>query len=406
MPRSPESTINRIVSGRGKSDAMSNKAASAIITSTDSYSEKVTYNGAAGGSSTPVTHPYLGPNSWIRIMPESLTTAIIGSRAEDGEPYIQAYLRDPSQNTNKELPVVNATRDEKFYYRPLNEGEIDLSSSGIANIFLSKTGNLELRGGPVSVVLNSDRLETQMLSPTHMRGVHGYKRQDIVNQERFGVVQRPNSKSSDLVTDDTIWDVIKVAPAGGLVGDAVAAATGNMEWAQEYLRVLKNKKGILLVDHREGNVIGDDGEVVNSDATGNPLRCQIRYGTTLKTETVFDVDEDGNIAVSLPVTSTKGIIGQVPMASIDLTIGKDFAVKVLRSIVLDVLSSLDITGPVCNINTLAVNIVKGADQHMVRGEDLVQWLVAHQHPTAMGPSGAPLTGATLPTILSATGMIK
>jgi hypothetical protein len=425
MTRSSGSIKSRLNASRGRQDSFAHKATSALITSTNSRSEKVDYEGPAGGSMTPITHPYLGTNSWIRVMPESLTTVIIGSRAEDGEPYIQAYIRDPVLDQKSEVPYIKATEDEKFYYRILEEGEIDIMSPGIAGSYYSKSGNLELRGGVVSLTLNHYDLEAQSRAPTHLRTIMGNKRQEVGDEERFGVVRRPNSLSESVVTNDTIKDVITVAPSGGgAIGAGLASVTGNLEYAKEYLRIIRDGSGFSLVDHREGNVIDDDGTIMESDITGNPLRSRTKYGTTLKTATVTEVDEEGNVTLTLPITSTKGFIGKFPSSSIDLTIGKDILASVLRNIVIKVIEKMEtstkeflvnaltkaeITGPTFNANTTSVNLVIGADNHLIRGEDFFNLIfLPHTHNTPTGVS-SPVLSALLPpkeTVLSPTGMIK
>jgi len=406
MPRSPGSIKTRVADSRGKGDYLAHKSASSIITSTDGTTEKVNYVSASGGSVMPVTHPYIGPNSWIRVMPESMSTIVVGSKGEDGEPYIQAYLRNPSLDSSKDIPAIQATEKDKFYQRRLQEGEVDIMSNGIAGSFYSKNGNLELRGGSVSLTLSAYDLEAQSRAPTHVRAVMGNKRQQVGDEERFGVVRRPNALSKSVVTDPTISDIVKVAPAGGAAGAAVASATGNVDYAKEHLMVLKDKTGFPLVDRREGNVIGDDGTILNSDVTGNPLRSRVKYGTTLKTATITEVDENGNVTLTLPITATKGFIGNFPTTSIDITVGKDVLISALRNVVIDILGKMEVTGPLFNANTVAVKLVKGADNHLVRGEDLIKWLTAHTHSSATGTTSPPINISTLPTILSKTGMVK
>lgn len=402
MPLTPETTRDAVKSRRGQQDAFAHKAYGIVITSTNSNSEEIKYQGPRGGSLTPVTHPYLGPNSWIRIMPEAGTSAIMGSRAENGEPYIQAYTRELDSATKGDpLPVVLATTKGKFFYRSLQEGEIDIMSRGIAGAFFARGGNLELRGGAVSMCFDAERLEIGSRAPTHQRAILGNKRQEVGDEERFGVVRRPNSLSAlKPITNSTIQDIISVVPPtlAGLI-------TGPQEFAKEYLRIIRTKSGDTLTDYREGVVVDDDGTLMTSDTTGNNLRTRYKVGTKLGEETLTEVDEEGNIVVTVPATASTGIkvkVGMGPLLGTDIefSIAKDVLVSVGKSIVMDALQNIEFTGPEFSANTLLVNLVKGADTPAVRGQPLFDWLLSHTHPTAVGPSSPPVQAATLPTILS------
>lgn len=89
---------------------------------------------------------------------------------------------------------------------------------------------------------------------------------------------------------------------------------------------------------------------------------------------------------------------------------KDGVVQILSQ------DSVIISGASLNVKTGSVDLIDGADTHLVRGEDLMDYISnivkvlydAHQHPTALGPSGPPLVPLTapLPTILSQNGKVK
>lgn len=421
--KSAETALNNAKALRGQGDALATMPYGIVITSTDSHSEEVKYQGPRGGSPTAVTHPYLGPNSWIRVMPEARTSAVMGTRGEDGEPFIQAYIQESNiENRSADLPTVTATEEEKFHYRALREGEIDIMSRGVAGSFFARNGNLELRGGATSMTLAADRLETRMRAPTHQHAILGHKRQEVGNEERFGVVRRPNSLSDRIVTNSTIQDIIKVNPPtlAGMAG-------GLTEFAKEYLRVIKAKNGETIIDHREGNVIDDDGTEIESDVTGNKLRHRSKYGTKLSEETIFEVDEEGNVILNIPILASEGAIlnvGSGPMTGADLkiTVARDVLISVGKAIVLDALQNIDITtkttltaealqeiefkGPKFSANNVLVSLAQGADTPAVRGQPLVDWLTSHTHPTAVGPSGPPVQIPTLPTILSTVVTLK
>ncbi len=66
------------------------------------------------------------------------------------------------------------------------------------------------------------------------------------------------------------------------------------------------------------------------------------------------------------------------------------------------------TGKDFTAATGTVNLVDGADDFLVRGADLIAWLMGHVHPTGMGPSGPPTPGIpSLPTdFLSTVAKVK
>jgi uncharacterized protein involved in type VI secretion and phage assembly len=66
---------------------------------------------------------------------------------------------------------------------------------------------------------------------------------------------------------------------------------------------------------------------------------------------------------------------------------------------------IQIQDGVIKIDATKVEIATGADQKAVRGDELVQWLQAHNHGTAWGPSSPPLSPPP-PTVLSSVTKLK
>jgi len=66
--------------------------------------------------------------------------------------------------------------------------------------------------------------------------------------------------------------------------------------------------------------------------------------------------------------------------------------------------AIALTGKSCNVKTGSVDLIDGADNHLVRGEDLKTEYDNHVHPTGTGPSGKtlPLTAA----VFSVNGKVK
>lgn len=65
-----------------------------------------------------------------------------------------------------------------------------------------------------------------------------------------------------------------------------------------------------------------------------------------------------------------------------------------------------VTGKDFSAITDTVNLVDGADNWIVRGDDLITWLNSHQHPTGMGPSGPPAIPAIPTDFLSSKAKVK
>lgn len=407
---------------RGSEDAMAKQAHGAVVTNTNSLTEEIVYSAGRVGSQTPITHPYLGPNSWLRIMPEKGTKILIDKRAEDGEPYISAYVRESGSKQQ-----TAATEDNRFYYRALREGEINLTSPGIADVFTSLRGTLELKGGSTMISLEAENLKISHRAPTHTISILGNKRSKLGDEQRFGVVTRSGAAvTNPLLAQPTVEQIIENLPG---------------YYAKEYIRIIRSDgpiDGVTLIDHREGDVYDDKGKQLKCDVTGKKLRSRTQYGTSTVpgTSTNFEVDENGNVVVTLTNVSAKGAVLDTGIGSLTLTIGKDIIADIKQNVIAHITQKLDIeaketaikneknlvsdadghefnskkkvlvTGKNFVSDTDFVDLVTGADQHMVRGEDLIKWLTQHTHPTSTGPSGPPIKPPTPPDFLSQKAKLK
>lgn len=299
-------TSSRIKRARRQRDRMAVMPYGALITSVNPSAEEVIYLGPRGGSRTPISHPYLGPNSWVRIIPERGTKAILGTRAENGEPYLSSYVSQFSSDR-----LLQATDDNRFYYRRLQEGEIELCSPGIAEVFLGRSGNLELRGGSVSIELSNSNLEIASRSPTHSRSILGNKRKHVGDEERFGVVSRPNE------SDSTRRNYIRLAD--------------DETFAKEYLRIIKSGTS-TLIDHREGHVYDDSGDRVKSGKTGNFLRSSTNVLGQPDEFLKLEVDDSANVFISVPESADQGLYIEVLGSNFDVRTKNDFVVDSERNI--------------------------------------------------------------------------
>lgn len=368
--------INKSLLSQSIPPDLKDKAASAVVTSTNPAKEELTYLATIGGSTIPISHPYLGPNSWLRIMPEQGTSCMIARRAENGEPYVSAYFRGSISSAET---YTRATQQDKFYYKPLQEGEIDMATQGIANVYLSKRGTLELRGGSTSVKLHADRGEIEARSPTHLKAILGNKRQAVGDEERFGVIQRPGALNKTFPGQTTIRNIVETTPGF---------------FAKEYLRNIKSEgpvANLTLIDHREGDVYDDSGTELKA-STGKKLRSVTKYGTEIPSVYMTtEVDVDGNIAVTLPRTAVQGLNVSAEAGHAKFTVGQDFSAVAKQSVLLSgadldfkAKASTVLTSPTVEVKSKTSTTVvspsiklgsKQASHPAVHGDVLTQWLV-------------------------------
>lgn len=324
-----------------------------VTTSVNPETDEFTYTGPRAGRTAPISHPYLGPSSWIRVMPERSTRMILDSRVDTGETFTSAYMAEAGAGK-----LIRATyEDSRFYYRRLREGEIDITSTGLASAHFGSDGTLSLRGGPVTQVLDTPNLELNQKAPTVIQ------RSLDNSTTRFGVVKRRTEEDQP----QDVW--IRITPDGG---DEV--------FAKEYMRVLTSKSSpFSLVDHREGHVVADDGTEPTSSVTGKKLRSQTKYGTSNREESVLEVDIEGNMNVSLSDSSSYGINVQVSRTDIKLVAGRDVAVTVDRNFLVDAEQTVE-------FEANRIKSGRNATDPMLLGDEMRSWLRNAVVLTAMGPA--------------------
>lgn len=292
----------------GQQTRMSILGSGAFVVTTNPKSGELTYTSATGRQNAPVLHPYIGPTSWIRVNPERRTKIVINYRGEDMRPYVGSYITEDIEGAGVQS-LLEATADGNFYFRELKEGEIQLTSSGLADVSLLANGNLELRGGATTLTLSNTDLEIAAIAPVHRLMTEDSKLQSIGNEMRFGVVTR-NSPLD--VTQKT-------------------AITYLTKQAKEYMVHLSTEgASVPMVDHRVGNVVEDTGMPALLNGVGVRLRSQ--YGTVSSQKVEFTIDETGNVAVTIP-QSTLGFQMQTLLSDIKLTAGKNMNVIVTQNFV-------------------------------------------------------------------------
>ncbi len=330
-----------------------------VTTATNPATDTITYTGPRAGRTVPITHPYLGPASWIRVMPERSTRMILDSRSDSGETFTSAYMaEDAAEN------FIRATyEDNRFYYRRLQESEIDITSRGLAAAHFGQDGTLSLRGGPILNTLDVPNLEANTKAPTIVHRTLDNNVSEISNEMRFGVVKR----FTDTDQPQQLW--IRVTPDGG---DEV--------FAKEYLRHLSSKAPpYTLIDHREGHVVANDGTEPTSPITGKKLRSRTVYGTVRLEETITEVDVEGNVNWIIPDNASYGLNISVSRTDIKMAAGRDEIHNVDRNFLVDAEQTVE-------LEAQRIKAGRNAEDPMMRGEDMRQWLRDAVVLTATGPA--------------------
>lgn len=270
-------------------------AFSGIIKSVDSLNETVKpvhHGGESKASSAAVKHPYVGPTSWIRVMPEAGTTVTVYEQQDTRNMELAGYVAQPGRVENYVQQKSGTT------YRKLDEGEIEIQSSGLAQAHFSRRGDLSLRGGLVWLHLRNSRMEIEQRAPLHRRSQHLQAYDTLGAEERFGSVQRP-----------------------GLINKAAAL------WIPktfEYYRALgtsrPNIPGPMVLVH-EGDVLDESGLPIlaSGPIPGTPLRGKYQWATEAGENLTVEIDVLGNLNVTLPASALGGLKIAAGLGQIALT---------------------------------------------------------------------------------------
>ena len=241
-----------------------------FIRRTNPTAETIETDSVVGPDTTPIPHPMMSPNSWIRALPERggriLSTSTAGGTLRRAA--IGYYSRAATE-------YVTRYQNGRGLYRPLKPGEWELMTPGVSHIYGTVDGRLRLRGGLVWGVLDSQKLHALWRAPTHRRELHLKKDSALLDEERFGVVVRHKS-----ATEKHRW-------LRGPDGTA---------WAKEYSRFLGRGDNALAV-HMEGDLFDKTGEGLLHSVTGRSLR-----------ELRELYDDEGNVTYQQEIDDEKGAI--------------------------------------------------------------------------------------------------
>jgi len=281
-----------------------NRPTEAVVESVSTETETIQASDFGGGGKCIVTHPFMGVRSWIRALPERGASVVL-SRRGDSAVSETAYYRslDPARRVAKYRAGVG-------YYRAIDQGEFDMSSYGLAQVYGSRGGSLDLRGGITRGWFNNESLEVGFKAPLHVRQLHDHRYASLAGEERFGAVWRPTG----LQNDTRGWQEI------------------DGSFAREYTRVL-SFQGIpgVLVDYREGHVFEDDGSRANTPSA-QPARRRAIYYDSQGDNNLELMDESGNTWEFLSSNAKLGKQIDIPEGSHRIKVGVNIAMQADKDI--------------------------------------------------------------------------
>jgi hypothetical protein len=270
------------------------------ITSTDD-SMGVSF-GPARERTMPINHPFVGVNSWVRAMPEPGIALLLQNRYDSKQP--EAIKGIPPQTTDRSQDYTKG----RNLYRTLLPGELDFSSSGAAALFFGHRGNLDMRSsGALKSQLSRDAVESSQTAPTHRKNLLNNTVGQMGDEVRYGIVKR----WTDAVTE-------------------FYPQKNNAFQAEAYLNLL-NPAGsgpTSLLKRIEGQVYDDAGVEIKHAFTSLPLRHQTLWYTNENDVVRFEVDQNGNVLLSLPNSASDGYILQIPKGAYQAAIGGDYNLTV------------------------------------------------------------------------------
>jgi hypothetical protein len=290
-----------------------------------------------GISRVRVRHPYIGANSWIRVMPEAGTEIFTQQRGDEVMNEIFGYY-----STSGALNV-SSYQQEQLLYRDIISGEMEFMSNGRAYIYLGESGDLETRGGTIRHELLQSKLELRSIAPTYVRKLHTSPPYTLANEERFGVVKRP-----DPVLRNTFQQYVTLP---------------NTDFAVEHSRWLNTKAGLPIIELQEGDVYDEFSSPVLQSSTNRSLRYQKKVYHKTVGELTHQIDEDLNILLANTSTAaeTKVDLGKKNVLRIT---AKDVKATFLKTGSYNYATSLTTTSPTTKFNASSLFTVEGPKAHL------------------------------------------
>lgn len=263
-----------------------------------------------------VQHPFLSTNAWIRGLPEVGTPVSVQYNPETDEAVHNGYRQLDPQEALK-----NGAEGNSLYIE-LVPGEIDVLSTGLAHSFKASRPVDVREAGLVRSTLDGDTSCFVNKAVTYIDILHQNEVATIKDTRRFGVVRRPETSVETRIVRAPESEL---GGGGGLLGAVKSAVLGDKPgFAKEMTTVLVSKERTLL-DYREGHVIEDDGTYPVNSWTGNNLRVRKQVFNTEDEETSLEIDNLGNIDISVPDKADKGIRVTITSGSLDFKAGDEIS---------------------------------------------------------------------------------
>ncbi|NIT79734.1 MAG: hypothetical protein GWN58_33800 [Anaerolineae bacterium] len=283
--------------------------------------EKITVDSAAGPDDVVIPHPMLSTNSWVRAMPEKGARVVAVSTAGGTlRRVVVGYF------SRQAADLVTRYKNGVGLYRPIKAGEWDQMTPGVAYVYGTVQGKLYLRGGPVHQTLDPQRLHIKSRAPTHRRECHEKFDNEILDEERFGVVVR----NTNPPTEKNRW--LRAPDTSKEEGESKAGTTINKQpFAKEYLRIF-GRSGNRLAALMEGDLFDDKGQELKHSKTSRKLRLLREL-----------YDKEGEVQYQHEIDDEKGAIAIKGNADrIDITEKDASAVIEMTKLLMKLSQSLDI----------------------------------------------------------------
>ena len=341
---------------------------SSYIDTVSSDTEKaVIRNWATKGRELSISHPFISSGSWLRAMPEQGAQYMTTSRADDSEPQLIATI---SKGTEAR---VQAYRDRIGVFRAMAPGEIEVSSSGLAQAFYAQRPYLSQRAGNLLRVMNQDDLSVTERAPIQLKQFLNYKVGELGDEHRVGIVSR--YKNTWKTVYPKLNEKYMAEEFFSLVNPALSAPK-------------------TLFTIQRGHVVDKMGKPISQKKTQLPLRLLQQYFANDDTITQFEVDQNGNYLIQLAQAATDGMYVDIPNGNYKAVVEKDanWTVNGNWSLILKGTRSEDIQGAKKVLVTKAYSIK--ADSITEESANVYSVKTASYKMTASGAYEINSTGAS------------
>jgi len=250
-----------------------------------------------------LTHPFISQKSWIRAMPEGGTNFVLQFRSDEAKPQIMTTVQRGARNK------IASYKNGLSLYRPLLPGEIDMLSSGNAQIFMSRRPSIETYGGMIRRWADQDKMVAGDRAPIHHRQGLQYRSNTLGDEDRFGIVSRPKENEDGTFSS---WEKRYPKVRGSFTAEHY-----------QQLRNPGNEEPAILFRKQSGHVLNQKGFALAHSRSGNALRHVEEYFANDDTATTVEIDEAGNYALSLGTGAAFGYDLLIPSGGYNRVVDLD-----------------------------------------------------------------------------------